>query len=49
LSRGNQSLTKLDQRLNRIGAAGGTAIAEALEVNGTLTDLNLWDNSIGTS
>ena len=41
-------LTSLNLSRNKIGVEGGKAIAEAVRVNGVLTDLkNLSGNSIG--
>ena len=40
-------LTKLNLRENSIGDEGAVAIADALRVNGVLTDLNLSGNNIG--
>ena len=43
----NNTLTELNLGNNKIGAAGGAAIAESLKVNSTLIQLNLGENQIG--
>jgi len=45
----NNTLTELNLGNNKIGAAGGAAIAKSLKVNSTLTELNLGNNKIGAA
>ena len=43
----NGALAKVDISRNALCAAGGTALAEGLKDNQTITELNLADNSLG--
>merc|ERR1712137_952357 len=43
---GNNTLTEVNLR-KRIGADGARALAGALELNTSVTTLDLWDNNIG--
>ena len=39
----------IDVSLNQIGADGAAALAKALEVNASITNINLRDNQIGAN